>query len=519
MNAIFVSQSGSIKMFHDLALKLESQLNLSNIGMVVSHRRSVNQFIKSHKSHRLNTFNLVKEWEITNNYKKTEPNLTMLGDYCTKLNVNNFWDAIVADRRLMQNIKATYFQNYTTPYTHIELLQILQSSLVQVEKLFDTTKPDFVVSFICVTLIEYLVHLFAKSRGIPILNMRTTRIEDFMVFGNDIQEPTTRIKNRYFALAEQDHSKELEKEATEIYERLKNGIFQYEGVGIHAGFSVTATISKYISKIIKIPKVFKLLYTDISIKLGDLKDKHDPGIIVPLMFDLFYKPAVKKLIHWNLRKQYVNQSELSIHNYAFFPLHLEPEVALLVYGRYHTNQIEVIRNIATSLPVGMELLVKDHPKSMGRRKLSYYQKILEIPNCKLINPYINTDSIINNANIVITIGGSAGWESIIKETPVIVLGNAAYEFLPDTMVRKIRGFHTLSDTIHQLITEYTHDKTSILRYLMAVISESQRLNFYSTLLNRQGVATGSARNASNTDEWDTQISFLAAYTEKSLNNL
>ena len=198
---------------------------------------------------------------------------------------------------------------------------------------------------------------------------------------------------------------------------------------------------------------------------------------------------------------------------------MEPEVALLVYGRYHTNQIEVIRHIATSLPVGMELFVKDHPKSMGRRKLSYYQKILEIPNCRLINPYITTDPIIKNSQLVITIGGSAGWESVIKEIPVIVLGNSAYEFLPDTMVRKLHSFNNLSDTIHQLISEYTHDKKSILRYLMAVVSESQRLNFYSTLLNRQGVATGSARNLLCNDDWDDQISLLARYTENSLNNL
>ena len=519
MNAIFVSQSGSIKMFHDLAIKLKSQFNLCDIGMVVSHRRSVNEFIKNHQDNSLNTFNVLKEWEITNNYKNISPNINILESYCRKLNVTNFWDAIVADRRLMQNIKATYFQNYSTPYTHTELLQILQASLEQVEKLFDKTKPDFVVSFICVTLIEYLVHLFAKSRNIPILNIRTTRIEDFMVFGNDIQEPAARIKNQYFALEKQQPDAELENEATEIYEKLKNGIFQYEGAGVNTRFPVTHIISKYISKFFKTPKIFSFIYTDISIKLGKLKDKHDPGIIVPLLFNLFYKPSIKRLIHWNLRSKYINQTDLNHHNYAFFPLHLEPEVALLVYGRYHTNQIEVIRHIATSLPVGMELFVKDHPKSMGRRKLSYYQKILEIPNCRLINPYITTDPIIKNSQLVITIGGSAGWESVIKEVPVIVLGNSAYEFLPDTMVRKLHSFNNLSDTIHQLISEYTHDKESILRYLMAVVSESQRLNFYSTLLNRQGVATGSARNLSCNDDWDDQISLLARYTENSLNNL
>ena len=57
MNAIFVTQSGTIKMFHDLALDLQRKMKVSNIGMVVSHRRSVKAFEKHHPDHQLNQFN------------------------------------------------------------------------------------------------------------------------------------------------------------------------------------------------------------------------------------------------------------------------------------------------------------------------------------------------------------------------------------------------------------------------------------------------------------------------------
>ena len=51
-------------------------------------------------------------------------------------------------------------------------------------------------------------------------------------------------------------------------------------------------------------------------------------------------------------------------------------MSLSVQSRSYLNQIEVVRNIAQSLPVGWQVLIKEHPASMGRRPVSYYQKLL-----------------------------------------------------------------------------------------------------------------------------------------------
>ena len=58
----------------------------------------------------------------------------------------------------------------------------------------------------------------------------------------------------------------------------------------------------------------------------------------------------------------------------------------MVYGRAWMNQIEAIRNIARNLPVGMKLLVKEHPAALGYRSVSFYKKVTAIPNVLLVSP-------------------------------------------------------------------------------------------------------------------------------------
>ena len=78
--------------------------------------------------------------------------------------------------------------------------------------------------------------------------------------------------------------------------------------------------------------------------------------------------------------------------FVYFPLHSEPEKALLLDAPYYSNQVDVIYNIAKSLPVGFTLLVKDHivPKILGR-SVTFYEQIINLPNVKLLHPTVERD--------------------------------------------------------------------------------------------------------------------------------
>ena len=61
------------------------------------------------------------------------------------------------------------------------MLNILQAGLIGMERLFEQVQPNFVISFVRVTFGEYLAYLFAKTREIPFLNLRPTRIRSYTV--------------------------------------------------------------------------------------------------------------------------------------------------------------------------------------------------------------------------------------------------------------------------------------------------------------------------------------------------
>lgn len=512
MNAIFVSQSGTIKMFHDLALDLQRKMKVSEVGMVVSHRRSVRSFRKQYPSNRLNQFTILSEWNITNSHKKVIVNPELLSKYEQELNVTGFRHALMVDRRINNGKKCTYYQDYKARFSEHEQLQILQQSLIEVERLFDQVKPDFIVSFICVTLVEYLCNLFAKSRGIKILNIRPTRIGNYMVFGNDITEPSNLIRDTYLSISHVDIKTPLYEEATKIFNESKASNYAYEGTNISSQLNISTKLFNTVLKALKAYKIINMAIIDFRIKFGDLRDNHDPGILKPLYYEIIYKPLLKLQIRKQLRKKYLKLADLNACNYIFFPLHTEPEKALLVDAPFFTNQIEVIRNISLSLPASTVLVVKDHPKSFGKRPINYYNKILDIPNVRIVDPLLPTAQLVKQSRLVITIAGSVGWEGILHEKPVIVLGNTPYEFLPNKMVTKTSDIINLPNTINNAINNYVFDKESVIKYLIASLSEAVPLNYYSILLSRANVNTGWTLNA----DWESEIKKLSEYTEISL---
>ena len=264
----------------------------------------------------------------------------------------------------------------------------------------------------------------------------------------------------------------------------------YEGVLPPQKFSGhKVSGSSLISKMNKLPyKAVKSIKKICLYNFGQYKhDNHYNGTIRPIIFSKLLKPLKVKYIDFRLRKKYITSDSLGNTDYAFYPLHKEPEVTLLVYSRPYLNQIEVIRSLARSLPVGMKLIVKEHPVSIGYRPLSYYKKIISIPNVILSSPSMTSRDLVNHAKLICIISGSIGLEALLMKKPVIVLGNAPFNFLPETMIKKVNNIEFLSNFIHVLLNNHRHDEKALKSYLAAIQQESVPVDFYSTLLGRKGV--------------------------------
>ena len=99
---------------------------------------------------------------------------------------------------------------------------------------------------------------------------------------------------------------------------------------------------------------------------------------------------------------------------------------------YYTNQLEVIRHIVKSLPIGYVLYVKENPAQNIRfwRDIDEYKEIMDIPNVRLFHPDVSAESLFQKCSLVITIGGSSGLDAAFYQKPSIVFTDLAYIVLP-----------------------------------------------------------------------------------------
>ena len=512
MNVLFLTQGSSLSMFYELMKALRGPLQLERVGFYVASYAFFQQFCQLEPDIESGKYTILKEWEVTAKARKGKADLDVIRQYEQRLGDPHLWGVLVADRRVHMGEKCSFFQDYRPRFKHVEMLNILQEGLVCMERLFDEVQPDAVISFICVTFGEYLAYLFAKRRGIPFLNLRPTRIHNYMTFGSDIFEPSTRVLQAYQWYLNGQAKDDWLKEAKAYVDAVRTKDAKYEGVIAPTRVPSAGEFSMY-----RLPsRLMKLLRKTYEHRFGAVRDNHDLDPLTFTFYKRFWNPLRARWNHRRLLAGYVTEAELPSLNYTFFALHTEPEVSLQVYSKPFQNQVDVIRNLSQSVPVGMKVVVKEHPVAVGKRPLSYYRKILELPNVLLADPALSTKSLVEHARLVATIAGATGWEGILRQRPVVFLGHTPWEFLPNSLARRVTDLEQLGDEIDDLIKNYAYQERVVLAFVAAIMSQSVPINFYSALLGRQGVYTVAWDGTDADQVIARDIETLAQYTIASL---
>jgi hypothetical protein len=386
--------------------------------------------------------------------------------------------AIVADRRLIMGPNCSFSQDYRRRFTDAELLRILQNGCEAMEKLFDALKPDLVVGFVCVSILEYLAFLFARARAIRYLNLRTTRIGNRVLLADSHRDPAPEAAR---ALLAGPACPEADAVARDWIATARAEHARYEGVTAPSVRPVQNF--GFAGRRLTAPFRFLNRLRDYHVS-GAADDNHAPGLIVPALYKAIVNPMRARLCDRLLRSRYVTADRLAGLRYAVFPLHTEPEISLLLYGRPLVNQIELLRAIAVSLPADMVLLVKEHPWMIGKRSRGAYRKMLDIPRVRLVSPALTVRTLIEHAALVCVHTGSSWLEAAVLRKPVLALGPVMGELLPDVMVRRCRDLTRLPETIASLLNEQRHDEAALHQLVAAIASCSIPANLYTGLLGR-----------------------------------
>lgn len=157
--------------------------------------------------------------------------------------------------------------------------------------------------------------------------------------------------------------------------------------------------------------------------------------------------------------------------YIFLPLHIQPESTPDTIATYFSNQFELARNISLSLPPCYKLIIKEHPNNYGVRNIFQLLRYTKLPNTSFISHKIPSSTVIDHSQIVVTIGGNAAIEAVLRGKKAIVLSNVHHSNLFG--IYKASNYYALKHLIKNLV-----DKTIDLK-----AREKSLTEYYKTLYN------------------------------------
>ena len=131
----------------------------------------------------------------------------------------------------------------------------------------------------------------------------------------------------------------------------------------------------------------------------------------------------RPVIYRRLQRRGVKPVDLESRKVCFFPLHLEPELTLLSISPEFSNSAELITWVSKSLPADFILVLKENPICFGVRSKWYYDQLEQISNVQFAHPAISSLDWIHASELVVTITGTAGSESVLYKKPVLSFGS------------------------------------------------------------------------------------------------
>ena len=106
---------------------------------------------------------------------------------------------------------------------------------------------------------------------------------------------------------------------------------------------------------------------------------------------------------------------------VLYPLQMQPEANLDVWGRKYRNQTKLIKNLAANLPKDAILYVKPNPKSKYELTPELIDLVKETPNIIRLHHKVPMDVVFPEIDLVVTVTGTIAMESILSNKPLIRL--------------------------------------------------------------------------------------------------
>lgn len=169
----------------------------------------------------------------------------------------------------------------------------------------------------------------------------------------------------------------------------------------------------------------------------------------PSPIDKFFKDkkTEKILKKWN-KTGLKDIESLKTEKVVLYPLQMQPEANLDVWGNRYKNQALLVKELAQHLPDKWLLAVKPNPKSKYEMTEELLEAVNKSHNIVGLHSDISMKHIFNIAEIIVTVTGTVAIECILGEKPLGLMGPSITEGIKGC--RKLNSPEEISALVHEV---------------------------------------------------------------------
>jgi Capsule polysaccharide biosynthesis protein len=357
--------------------------------------------------------------------------------------LTSIWRIVYCDRLLVFTFLDSRHFLARKPVSNDHILSVCWKTYRFVRDVIEQVKPAWVLAPSVGSLASYFLYLECRRAGIPFFSIGFARFGGQFYIADTLYLGSTRITERFQALRQAPN-------ASPHYE---------EAVRLHAAIRRNDPDAR--------PAYMARLVTRSGRPLRQALERAQDVVLFParvaralvrprrvMGISKIWMPANSR---WNaVRNVWVNLRERFVATnhqgecltdpgqitfpYVYFPLHVEPELSLLVFAPEHSNQLELCRRIALGLPSGVRLLVKEHPSMLAARPRTFYDQLRGLPNVEIAHSRLSSSALVTNpcCRASVVVSSTVGFEAAMSGRPVVLLAPVQYAVLPGvTLARSI----------------------------------------------------------------------------------
>ncbi len=385
--------------------------------------------------------------------------------------IPNLWPYIEIDRIIRLNQFVREYPYNKTSFTHEEMMRLIQVRARAIVAMLEKEKPEVLICSVVGGMGALLLYHIAKKKNVKVFVIIPSRLGNTYVISEHFSL-FTGVEKRFAQLLRECSSSPRTEDAAAYIEEFRA---RPKSVSENLQFYLDRT-SRLKQMDFLTPKNLTRYYRWLVGSIHEVlfsEERHDYSFVKP--WNKFRDQIMRKLRSLRGISDMYDEIDPS-EDFAFFPLHMEPEISTMLYAPYFTDQLHVIKQSARSLPLRFKLYVKEQPSMVEYRKRSFYKELKKIPNVKLIRPNVSSFTLINHAKLVLTITGTAGWEAALMNKPVITFGEPFYNALPS--VGHCTDYTQLPQLIQKKLEHPGHDENQLTQLVASILEEAVDVNMH-----------------------------------------